>query len=317
MSQENISPELSPESPEIIENSEAVEASEEIVDPAEEVIDQLTDTENDANGEEMTQEEIQEMKKILKLKVDGQEIDEEIDWNDEESLKKKLQMAHVAQKRMQESAEFKNQVNEFFQLLQTDPTKALTEMGLNVDDLAKNHLETLVKEAEMSPEEKEKVEMQKELENLRKEAKEKEEIAKNAELERMKDQYAAEIEKDISGAIDAMSDLPKSPYVVKRVADALMLAMNNGYNDVTAKDVLPVVQKQIREEISQMFGAMPEEVLEGFVGKENFDRVRKRRVNKAKKNNIETATAIKPTGNVGETQESAKKQSIKDFFKNL
>lgn len=280
-------------------------------------------SEEDAESEEEIQEEIKELKRKLKLKVDGEEIEEEIDLNDEEYLVKQLQLAKASQKRMQETASLKNEIGEFFSQLKTNPAAVLADLGLNVDEFAEGHISKKIEEMEMSPEEKEQRKMREELEALRQE---KEELAKqkeSAEKQRLQDEYARQIDNEITDALNSNeTTLPKSPYVVKRIAETMMLAMNKGYNDVTASQVLPLVEKQIKDEMHQMFGKLPDELLEQVIGKDTSERLRKRRLNNLKKKKAQTRTAnqiAEPTGKITEQEsdEPKSKKSFRDFFDDL
>ena len=88
--------------------------------------------------------------------------------------------------------------------------------------------------------------MQRELEELRQEKKRAEEERQNLEIEKMRNQYAAEIENSITEALET-STLPKqNPRVIRRIAQTLYQVMemkdsngNSLYPDVTVKDVIP------------------------------------------------------------------------------
>jgi hypothetical protein len=273
---------------------------------------------------EEAQQEIQkELKKRLKIKVDGQEIEEEIDFNDEEGLRKKLQLAAAAQKRMQESASLKKDIQSFIETLGKNPKQAISDLGYDFDDIVNKYVEEKLIEMEKSPEQIERERMAKELEELRSE---KERLAKEkeqAEMQRLQDQYAAQIDKEIDDALNSSNySLPKSPIVLKRIAETLLLAMDNGYTNVQVKDVLPIVEKQFLSELHEMYGRVPDDRLETLIGKQNSERLRKQRLAKAKSaKKTQTANQIaKPTGQSDKTENPfAKKPKVnmRDFFKSL
>jgi len=109
------------------------------------------------------------------------------------------------------------------------------------------------------------------------------------------------------------SDLPKSPYVVKKMADYMLLGLNEGI-DVSPEDVLPLVREEIQNDLRDMFAVMPDEVIEKIVGKEVFSRVRKKNVAKAKAAPAPVKSSIKDTGASKQTSSSAEKKSFRDFF---
>jgi len=62
----------------------------------------------------------------------------------------------------------------------------------------------------------------------------------------------------------------------------MLWAMENGYPDVTVKDILPHVKKQINSEIRQLLETLPEEMVEQFIGSNVSDKLRKQRIQKGK-----------------------------------
>ena len=70
-----------------------------------------------------------ELKKKLKLKVDGEEYEEEIDFNDDENLRKHLQKSKAFDKRAKEFTGYKSQVEQLLKMLEEDPEALLEKMG--------------------------------------------------------------------------------------------------------------------------------------------------------------------------------------------
>jgi len=125
----------------------------------------------------------------------------------------------------------------------------------------------------------------------------------------------AELESEIESALDAHKDLPKTQKTVARIADALLWAETNGFEDVSVEDVLPSVKQEIRSEFNQLMDAMGEDAMEAYIGKRNLDRLRQKRLSKAKTNNIKN---IEPTVKEKQVSDKEKKRlRAKDYFKNL
>ena len=120
----------------------------------------------------------------------------------------------------------------------------------------------------------------------------------------------------ISNALDT-SDLPKSPYVVKKIADYMLLGLNEGI-DVSPQDVLPLVRDEIQSDLREMFTVMPDEVIEKIVGKDVFNRVRKKNLAKAKATPSPVRSSVKDTGAAAKPADASKggaqKKSFRDFF---
>lgn len=268
---------------------------------------------------DITKAQAKNLKKKLQLKVDGEEIEKEYDPNDEEAIKKEFQKALAFDKRTKEFSSYKSQVDQILQMLQNDPEALLEKMGYDVDGLAEKRLSRKVEELKKSPEQLEKDKMVKELEDLRKEKKAAEQAKEKAELEKMRDQQAQQIETDITDALNSVTSiLPKGdPLVMNRIAQTMLFAMKNGFPEVTAKDVIPLVEKQWREELNAHFNRVPEDVLEQLVGKSNIDRYRKKKV--ASRPKVQTATAnqiAQDTGKKAVDEKPSEKKRMKDFFRN-
>lgn len=267
---------------------------------------------------DLSKAQAQSLKKKLMLKVDGQEIEEEIDFSDDENLKKHFQKSKAFDKRAQEFQSYKAQVDQLLKMLDEDPEGLLEKMGKNVDELAEKRLTRKVEEMKKSPEQLEREKMESELKELRDAKKKADEDRKSAELERMRNEQAQQIETDISAALDSTkSILPKkNPLVLQRITSTMLMAMKNGYPNVTAKDVIPLVEKQWKQELNDFFNVLPEETLEMLVGKNNFDRVRKTRVAQQKAKTQTAKQTVQDTGSKPEPEDKPKQpKRMRDFFR--
>lgn len=217
-----------------------------------------------------------QMKKKLKLKVYGQESEEEFDLGDDEMLKREFQKAKSFDKVSKDSAEFQKQVDVMLQKLKTNPDEILEKLGMNVDEWAEKRLTKKLEQMKKSPEQIKNEEMQTELEALRQEKKDIEEARAKSEHERLKGQAMQQITEEISGALDkSKSFLPRKPKILQRVAETMMFAIKNGFAEVTAADVIPIVEKQFEQEMNELFGDAPESVIERLAGKDALTRYRK------------------------------------------
>ncbi len=271
----------------------------------------------DANPD-LSKAEAKKMLKELTIKFNDKDIVEKLPFEipDEpeaiEYMRQKLQMGKLATSKSQETSQLKKDVESFFKALQGDTKQVLREMGLDPKKLSEQWIEEELKEMEKSPEQKEKEQLQKELQEMKDKFKTEEEAKKAADISRMQEKFAMDLDRDITDSL-TNSKLPKSPYVVKRIAEGLLLAHKKGFNKATAKDIVPLIEKDILGEIQSMLGAAPEDAMEAILGKQNIEKLRKRRVSKA----VGSASGIKPTGNeVRAANEPAKKTlTIKDYFR--
>lgn len=265
-------------------------------------------------------EEKKPNKKKFKFQIDGKDVEEEVDLDDEEGLKQKLQLSKAAHKRMEEAAQMRKDFEQFLNVFKKDPAEVMRAMGMDVDDFAEKYLDGKLQELQKTPEQKEREKLEKELEKYKKEAESAKKAQEEATFAKMQAQVATEIENDILEALKATPDLPQTPYVTKRIAEAMIVAFEKGFTDVKVNDVLPIVKKQIQGEWQQMFGKLPEDVLEQVVGKPNIERLRKNRI-KQSKQQVTQAAKVTPTGTSETKQKQAEetkaKIKAKDFFKNL
>lgn len=270
-----------------------------------------------AKAGEITKQQAASMKKKLKLKVDGRELEEEIDLNDDAYLTRELQKSKAFDKRMQEFAAYKRQVDELVNMLENDPEGLLEKLGKNVDEIAEKRLTKKLEQMQKSPEQLEKEKIAKELEEIRKEAEALKKEKETAQLEAARQQQAAMIERDIKEALSKSDTvLPKNnPEVMRRIGQAMFVAMQNGYHDVTAAQVIPYVEKTYRAELQELFKVIPEDTIEALIGKEPLEKLRKARVAKAKSAPAQ-APAVVDTGKTSKTKEDASKpqKRFNDFF---
>lgn len=270
-----------------------------------------------------TKKAVEAAKKAYKLKVGGKDVEV-----DESELLKRAQMGYSADEKWQEAAKMRKQMDGFIQLLQRDPEKALEQMGYDVDKLAEERIQKRILEMQKSPEQIEREKLQRELQAMKDRDTERENEFRAKETQRIQDQYAIELENDISGALDNNSyGFPKTPYVVKRIADTMILAVQEGMRtnnarlkNITAKDVLPIVEAEIKQELHDMYSASPDEVFESLIGKDRLNKYRRSKIKKPTK--IASANEIKQTGTkelqkIQDSSTPVKKMSSKDFFKNL
>lgn len=264
-------------------------------------------------------------KKAYKLKVNGKDLEV-----DEAELLKRAQMGYSADEKWQETAKMRKQMDGFIHLLQTNPAKALEQMGYDVDKMAEDRIRLRIEEMQKSPEQLEREKMQKELEEMRADREREKSEGQQKEMQRIQDQFAIEIENDISSALDDNSfGFPKIPYVVKRIADTMILAVQEGIKtnnerlkNITAKDVLPLVRDEIQREQRELYSLTPDEVFEQMIGKERLNKYRRAKI---KKPAVKPSSAndVKATGTKelqkakDDTNKNQKKEVAKDFFRNL
>jgi hypothetical protein len=221
-------------------------------------------------------------KRKYKFEIDGAEIEHE--FTDEEA-RVHIQRGLGAGKRMQEAVQALRQVEEFVGMLK-DPARlpevlGHPSIGLNVDEWVRNYVAEQIKLANMDPKERQFHEMQKKYEKQQAEM----EAMRRAEYEKDVTQKTQEARErllgDIRGVIDT-AGLPKSDYIIRRMARAMQDLREQVGRPVKAAEVVDIVRRQYEEELRHVLGASQDSALFSFLGEENVNRIRQedlRRVN--------------------------------------
>lgn len=262
--------------------------------------------------------------KSLKLKVDGKEYNEdlpfEIDPSDSkavEYLTRQLQLSKMGQARSSETATLKKQVEGFINELRKNPRKVLNDpnLGLDFKKIVQEFIEEELQNSQKSPEQLKADQLEKEVARLKEENERRQQEFNAREFERLQQQaldtYDVQVEQALS-----KSDLPKSPYVVKKMADYMLLGLQQGM-DVSPEDVIPLVRKEMQDDLKAMFAVMPEQVIEELIGKDTLKKLRTKNIAQAK--GAKLPPPVGATKDVGVKQapkptEPKKKMSYKQMF---
>lgn len=259
---------------------------------------------------------IEKQLKKFKLKIDGVEEDFELDLSNEEEVKNHLQKSRASSKRMQEAADLRKSAEQFIDMLKKNPRKVLSDPNIGVDlkNLAKEIIDGELEDAAKTPEQREKEQLQRELEEIKDKYKKEEETRKERDFKRLQAEQEEKIQSNIESALKD-GGLPKSPYTVRKMAELMILALENGKN-LEPKDLVPMLRKQMNSDIKELFSASNDDVLEELLGKDNITRLRKKNVAKVQKQVAQTAGAVKSTGGAAPAAPAAtQKISMRDFLK--
>jgi len=225
-----------------------------------------------------------ELKRALELKIDGEGKEYDLD-NEEhlDELRKLAQMGGAGQKRMQEAAQMRREVESLLAELKQNPGNILSELGINVEDFAEQIIQNKISELQKSPEQIQQEKRDKELDELRAKVAKAEKEREEAEMMRYQEQASIEIDNEITAALEQNPDLPRVPYTVKRIADAMIYMYENGNENVKVADVIPHVKKQIISEIKDLVHKLPEDYLDSYLDESVYEKARKSRIAKMKK----------------------------------
>jgi hypothetical protein len=269
-----------------------------------------------ASVKEIKKEEKRLLKK-LRLKVDGKEFDEEFDPNDDEYMTRQLQLAKASGKRSQEYSTLQKEVATFIEELRKNPRKVLADpnIGIDIKQLAAQVIEDEINNSKKSPEQLQREQLEEQLRQMQEERKTEKDKYQKEEFERIQQQEYERYDMLMSQTLEK-SDLPKTPYIIKKMADYMLLGLQQGL-DISPDDVLPLVREEMQKDLKEMFQVMPDDVIENMVGKDVLNRLRKKNVANAKaKPPQPLAKSLQDTGKTSKDQKpkDGPKRSYKDFF---
>jgi hypothetical protein len=303
-----------------IESSESLESSQDSSDVSVQS-DNAEDFEQEveqAIEDGASQEEVKQMIREFTLKVNGKEFKKKIDMNDDEALRKELQLAAAGRFAMQESAELKRLYTEELGNLKKQPISSLKALGFSEEeliDLFANEINSYVEKKKRPKEEIEAEQRQKDFERLKAEKEQLEKQIKEEQRGRQMQALEKEIETDIISALESDTDLPATAEVVNMVIDNMMWAMKNGWNDVTAADVIPTVKQELQNKISSIMSSMKTPAaLKAMLGAETLNKLRDERIQQAKK--VPSVKEIKASSAKSKEQDAPKpKIKLSDWMR--
>jgi len=272
---------------------------------------------------DMSKEEIKELWEEFELKVNGKTIKERVNLNDKESLKKHLQLSKASGEAFQQKAQYEKQLKEYeqnvealFKKLSENPEEILNnpDLGLSREQRKKLAEKILNDELEIqskSPEQIKLEEAQAELTKLQEEKKQMQEAKQAAEFEKLKAEAASQIEAEIMEAIDT-GDLPKSNYITKKMADLAHIAFSHGI-DVNMKDLIPLVKKQYVDDMRDMLGKMPDDMVEELISRERVKKMRNSYLSSIKKQQVQQVK-VQDSGSKPTEKKAPEKLKFKDMF---
>jgi predicted enzyme involved in methoxymalonyl-ACP biosynthesis len=105
-------------------------------------------------------------------------------------------------------------------------------------------------------------------------AKAEEEAKHKEEVARLSEKYTKEYTEEFMEALSS-TKLPRSPTVVAKVAEKMQLALDQGY-ELSAKQAVKLVEKEIAEYKKALLKDMDEELLAEFLGEDGIKKIRQR-----------------------------------------
>jgi len=212
-------------------------------------------------------------KEKFKLLVDGEEIEEEVDFSDKEGLKKRLQLAHAAKKRMSEAQDAKKKAFQIVKEFEENPESMLARLGPKGREIAEKFLLSQIQDEMLSPEEKEFRDLKKYKEMTEAEKDKVKEALEREAATKIESDYAKRYQDTIIEAMEK-SGLPKTPELVKRMAGIMKKNLEYGL-DLSPDDLIAEVKSDITNLVKSVFGDADGDQLINIFGKDIANKIRK------------------------------------------
>ena len=244
-----------------------LESGSEIEDIQEAVVEAV---ENGAS-----EKEIKNMIREYKLKVNGKEVSAKLDLSDEEAIKRELQKAYAFNDVSQEYSSVKKALQERIELWKQNPEQALMDIGVDPKEWAEKVIQEEVENLKKDPKELELEKAQKRIQEFEaKEAKLRQQM-ENQRQAQMDQEALSTLKQEVHEAISKHEFIKPNEYTERRVVD-MMAYYSEKFPDVTAEQVLPAVEQEIKKEFNTLLNSLPEDYLEKFFEKDNIEKLSKR-----------------------------------------
>lgn len=229
-------------------------------------------------------------KEKFKLKVDGEEVEEEVDWNDKATLTKKLQLARAAEKRMGEASKVKTQALQIMKAYESGDMSILKNHPKG-REIAEAFLLSQLEDEMLTPEQKTQREREAKLKKYEeKDLKDQEDQKTQAQTKR-EAELAQGFQKTIIDAIEK-TGLPKSPDLVKRMAGLMQKNLKLGL-ELTAEELAAEVKTDTLSILKSVVGSATGAQLIEMFGPDLAKQIRKHDIETLKSKQVNGFTPKK------------------------
>lgn len=260
-----------------LENDGSEESSSESgqEDAIEGEVENLQDKLQEAVEDGASKKEIQQMIKEFELKVNGKTVKHKLDLGDEEAVKRELQKAYAFNEVSQEYATVRKQLNAKIAEWKNDPAQALRDLGVDDLEFSEKRINREVEDLRKDPQQKALEEAQRRIQEFEAKERAKEEREQQDASEKADQEAYSALKQEIQ---DALSDHPyikPTELTERRVAD-MMAHYSVKFPDITAAQVIPMVENEMKAEFNDLLEALPEEYIEKFLGKNAIEKLAKK-----------------------------------------
>lgn len=250
------------------ESNTGSEAATEAVGDLQDKLQQAVDA--GANDKQLKQ-----MIKEFDLKVNGKSVKHTMDFSDEEAVKRELQKAYAFNDVSQEYATVRKQLNAKIAEWKNNPEQALQDLGIDPLEYAEKRINKEVEELKKDPQQKALEEAQRKLDAYAAKEKEAQERHEQSEREREDSEALSVLKQEITQALDKHPYIKPTELTERRVAD-MMAHYSHKFPNITAEQVIPHVENEMKAEFNALLEALPDDYLEKFFGKNAIDKLAKK-----------------------------------------
>jgi hypothetical protein len=259
-------------------------------------IDQVTDvkTENEPQKLQKVDESAKAMIKRLKLKVDGEEFEEDYDLGNEEQLKRDLQLARAAKKRMAEAQGLKKEAYQIIEQYKNDPAGLIKALGPKGYDIAEQILVEKLQSEMMTPEQRKMAEYEQRLSAYEKAEKDKKEREEQEQMQALEMKQAEHYQKVIIDALNK-TGLPKEPQLAKRAAFLLKKNLELGL-DLSPEELAQELKNEVVNTLKSIAGSSEASQLLELLGPDLAKKIRKHDLEQLKSKKMQGTKSLTQSG---------------------
>lgn len=187
-----------------------------------------------------------------------------------ERMARKSAWEQQSHQRYQEAAQMKKNLESALRMVKENPAEFLKQTGIDPEEFSKTYLQDKLKVLEMTPEQRELMEVRKQLEDAKRDK-------EKVESDRQKQSYQQEVQKfeqyfdqQFAQSMTQVG-LPKNPLTIKRMAEKVELYMAN---DMPV-DVMEIA-REIKHDYAEEYGSMFQDWDDDFLGQAMKDKGRER-----------------------------------------
>ena len=222
----------------------------------------------------------------IAYKVKGEQRKLNIDTLSDEDLATRLQFSDMGRQSMQEAAEVRKAFQAVVEAIKKDPFAALQDpvFGMNLDELAEERLVGKYRETQMTPEERERLELRREADKYKAQVQEFESAREKQARQTLEAQIQEETEAEVLEALKSVN-LPNNEWTVAMMADLMLMKLDPELEfDLTPAQMAAEVKGRAKDMTGSIIKDLKGEQLVEFLGQDAVREVLKYSVAKVRPN---------------------------------